>query len=141
MVPVITVLGLHMGTLIGGTVLVEFVFNWPGLSGYLVAAVEARDYPEVVGIVLVVSFIFVFLNLLVDIGLCRARSAGEARRDDRAPLRSPSASGRAGAMLVLVLATPWLPLADVRAMDIPHRFAGPSWRASARARTNSAATC
>lgn len=67
LVPVVTVLGLQMGTLIGGTVLVEFVFNWPGLSGYLVRAVEARDYPEVVAIVLVISFIFVFLNLLVDI--------------------------------------------------------------------------
>ncbi|WP_138465773.1 ABC transporter permease [Poseidonocella sp. HB161398] len=67
LVPVITVLGLEMGTLIGGTVLVEYVFNWPGLSGYLVRAVEARDYPEVVGIVLVISFLFVLLNLLIDI--------------------------------------------------------------------------
>lgn len=67
LVPVVTVLGLQMGTLIGGTVLVEYVFNWPGLSGYLVRAVEARDYPEVVAIVLVISFIFVFLNLVVDI--------------------------------------------------------------------------
>jgi peptide/nickel transport system permease protein len=45
---------------------VEFVFNWPGLSGYLVRAVEARDYPEVMGIVLVISAIFVLLNFLVD---------------------------------------------------------------------------
>lgn len=67
LIPVITILGLEMGTLIGGTVLVEFVFNWPGLSGYLVSAVDARDYPEVVGIVMTVSILFVFLNLLVDI--------------------------------------------------------------------------
>ncbi len=67
MIPVLTILGLEMGTLIGGTVLVEFVFNWPGLSGYLVAAVDARDYPEVVGIVLVISVLFVFFNLVVDI--------------------------------------------------------------------------
>lgn len=67
LVPVVTILGLEMGTLIGGTVLVEYVFNWPGLSGYLVRAVEARDYPEVVGIVLIISFIFVFLNLVIDI--------------------------------------------------------------------------
>ncbi|SDI67399.1 ABC transporter permease [Salipiger marinus] len=67
LIPVLTVLGLEMGTLIGGTVLVEFVFNWPGLSGYLVAAVDARDYPEVVGIVMVISVLFVFLNLLVDV--------------------------------------------------------------------------
>ncbi len=67
MIPVLTVLGLEMGTLIGGTVLVEFVFNWPGLSGYLVSAVDARDYPEVVGIVMTISILFVFLNLLVDV--------------------------------------------------------------------------
>ncbi|MHA7866944.1 MAG: ABC transporter permease [Salipiger thiooxidans] len=67
LIPVLTVLGLEMGTLIGGTVLVEFVFNWPGLSGYLVSAVDARDYPEVVGIVMTISVLFVFLNLVVDV--------------------------------------------------------------------------
>ncbi|MCQ4162055.1 ABC transporter permease [Roseomonas sp. GC11] len=65
--PVVTVVALHLGSLLGGTVLVEFVFNWPGLSGYLVRAVEARDYPEVMGIVLVVSALFVLLNLVVDL--------------------------------------------------------------------------
>jgi len=67
LVPVVTVLGLHLGSLVGGTVLVEYVFNWPGLSGYLVRAVELRDYPEVTGIVLVISILFVLLNLLVDL--------------------------------------------------------------------------
>jgi peptide/nickel transport system permease protein len=67
LMPIVTVLALHIGSLLGGTVLVEYVFNWPGLSGMLVAAVSARDYPEVVGIVLVTSILFVFLNLLVDI--------------------------------------------------------------------------
>jgi len=67
LMPVVTVLALHLGTLLGGTVLVEFVFNWPGLSGLLVSAVNARDYPEVVGIVLVISVLFVALNLAVDI--------------------------------------------------------------------------
>ena len=65
--PVLTVLGLHMGTLLGGTVLVEYVFNWPGLSGFLVRAVEQRDYPEVQGIVLVICVLFVLLNLVVDL--------------------------------------------------------------------------
>lgn len=65
--PVLTVLALHLGSLLGGTVLVEFVFNWPGLSGFLVSAVGARDYPEVVGIILVISILFVLLNVLVDI--------------------------------------------------------------------------
>ncbi|GGF82025.1 peptide ABC transporter [Azorhizobium oxalatiphilum] len=65
--PVLTVVALHLGSLLGGTVLVEYVFNWPGLSGYLVRSVEARDYPEVLGIVLSISVLFVFLNLLVDL--------------------------------------------------------------------------
>jgi peptide/nickel transport system permease protein len=67
LIPVVTVLALHMGSLLGGTVLVEFVFNWPGLSGYLVRAVEQRDYPEVVGIVLVISVALVVINLVVDL--------------------------------------------------------------------------
>jgi peptide/nickel transport system permease protein len=67
LMPVITVLALYLGTLLGGTVLVEFVFNWPGLSGLLVSAVNARDYPEVVGIVLVISVLFVGLNFAVDV--------------------------------------------------------------------------
>lgn len=65
--PVLTVLALHLGALLGGTVLVEHVFNWPGLSGFLVSAVSARDYPEVVGIILVISILLILLNVLVDI--------------------------------------------------------------------------
>ncbi len=65
--PVMTVIGLQMGTLLGGTVLVEYVFNFPGSSGILVVAVESRDYPEVQGIILVISFLFIMLNLLVDL--------------------------------------------------------------------------
>lgn len=65
--PVLTVLGLHMGALLGGTVLVEYVFNWPGLSTPLLRAVESRDYPMVVGIVLVVSTLFLVINLVTDL--------------------------------------------------------------------------
>jgi peptide/nickel transport system permease protein len=64
--PVLTVLGLHMGTLLGGTVLVEYVFNWPGLSTPLLRAVEARDYPMVVGIILTISVLFLLINLIVE---------------------------------------------------------------------------
>ncbi len=67
MIPVTTVLGLQMGALLGGTVLVEFVFNWPGLSTPLLRAVEGRDYPMVVGIVLTVSGIFLLINLVMDL--------------------------------------------------------------------------
>lgn len=65
--PIITVLALNLGSLLGGTVLVEYVFNWPGLSGLLVEAVNARDYPMVIGAILTISVLFVTLNLLVDI--------------------------------------------------------------------------
>ncbi len=67
LMPVLTVLALHLGTLLGGTVLVEYVFNYPGLSGLLVDAVNARDYPIVEGVVLVISVLFVALNLAVDL--------------------------------------------------------------------------
>ncbi|MCB1493451.1 MAG: ABC transporter permease [Rhodobiaceae bacterium] len=65
--PVATVVGLNVGTLLGSTVLIEYVFNWPGLSGFLVSAVEQRDYPAVQGIVLVISFLFILINLGVDL--------------------------------------------------------------------------
>jgi peptide/nickel transport system permease protein len=61
------VVGLQLGTLLGGTVLVEYVFNYPGLSGLLVDAVSARDYPVVEGVVLVISILFVALNLAIDL--------------------------------------------------------------------------
>ena len=65
--PIVTVIALHLGTLLGGTVLVEYVFNYPGISGLLVDAVNARDYPMVQGVVLVISILLVLLNLCVDL--------------------------------------------------------------------------
>jgi peptide/nickel transport system permease protein len=67
LMPVVTVVALNLGTLLGGTVLVEYVFNYPGLSGMLVDAVNARDYPEVQGVVLAISVLFVTLNLVMDL--------------------------------------------------------------------------
>ena len=65
--PIVTVIALNLGTLLGGTVLVEYVFNYPGISGLLVDAVNARDYPMVQGVVLVISILLVLLNLGVDL--------------------------------------------------------------------------
>lgn len=65
--PVVTVVGLQVGTLLGSTVLVERIFNWPGLSGLLVEAVLQRDYPVVQGIVIVISAVFILINIIVDI--------------------------------------------------------------------------
>lgn len=67
LIPVVTVVGLQMGTMLGGTVLIEYVFNWPGLSGFLLEGVLGRDYPVVVGVVVVVSILFVTINLIVDL--------------------------------------------------------------------------
>jgi peptide/nickel transport system permease protein len=65
--PIVTVVALNLGTLLGGTVLVEYVFNYPGISGLLIDAVNARDYPIVQGVVLVISILLVLLNLCVDL--------------------------------------------------------------------------
>ncbi|GGE13541.1 peptide/nickel transport system permease protein [Gemmobacter megaterium] len=65
--PVITVVGLQLGILLGSTVLVEFVYNWPGLSGFLVSAVEQRDYPSVRAVILTVAAIFIAINLAIEI--------------------------------------------------------------------------
>jgi len=65
--PVLTVTGLQMGAMLGGTVIIERVFNYPGLSGLLIDAVTQRDYPIVQGVVLVIAALFVLLNIVVDI--------------------------------------------------------------------------
>ncbi len=67
MIPVITVVGLQFGSLLGGTVLVESVFAVNGLGRMIVDAIRTRDIPVVQGGVLVASLIFVFINLFVDI--------------------------------------------------------------------------
>jgi peptide/nickel transport system permease protein len=67
LIPVITVLGLQAGELIGRIVLIEYIFNWPGLAGLLLTGVFSRDYPTVQAVVVVIAFSFVFINLLVDL--------------------------------------------------------------------------
>lgn len=67
LIPLVTVAGMQFGFLIGGTVIIETVFAWPGLGRLVVQAIFSRDYPLVQGIVFIFSFIFVAMNLLVDI--------------------------------------------------------------------------
>jgi ABC-type dipeptide/oligopeptide/nickel transport system permease component len=67
LIPIVTVVGLRFGGLLAGTVLVESVFNIPGLGRMMVDSVAARDYPMVQGAVLVIATSFVLINLLVDI--------------------------------------------------------------------------
>lgn len=67
LIPVVTVIGLQAGTLLGRVVLVEYIFNWPGLSSLLLHGVFQRDYPLVQAVVLVIAVAFVLINLLVDL--------------------------------------------------------------------------
>lgn len=66
LVPVITVVGLQMGALLGGAVITETVFAWPGVGQLAVNALKTRDYPVVQGVVLISALVFVAINLLVD---------------------------------------------------------------------------
>ena len=67
LIPLVTVAGMQFGFLIGGTVIIETVFAWPGLGRLVVQAIFNRDYPLVQAIVLVMAVIFVGMNLLVDL--------------------------------------------------------------------------
>lgn len=66
MIPIITVLGLQIGTLMGGAVITETVFNWPGLGLRLLDALDTRDWPLMQGIIIFVAVAFVFINIIVD---------------------------------------------------------------------------
>jgi ABC-type dipeptide/oligopeptide/nickel transport system permease component len=66
-IPIITVIGLQFGALLGGAILTETTFAWPGMGRLLVTAITARDYPVVQGIVLTFALIFTLVNLAVDL--------------------------------------------------------------------------
>ncbi|MGY4830440.1 ABC transporter permease subunit [Sphaerotilaceae bacterium SBD11-9] len=67
LVPVITVIGLLVGTLLGGAVLTETIFSWPGVGKWLIDAISRRDYPVVQGGILIVASLVIGVNLLVDL--------------------------------------------------------------------------
>ena len=67
LIPVVTVMGLQLGTLIGGAVITEYVFALPGVGRLVVDAVFARDYPTVQGVVLLIAIGFIVSNLMVDL--------------------------------------------------------------------------
>ena len=67
MLPVVTVIGVQIGYLLGGSILVETVFSWPGLGLQFFRAISSRDLPLVQGGVMFVSVVFVFVNLAVDL--------------------------------------------------------------------------
>jgi len=70
LLPLVTIAGLNLGVLLGGTVVTETVFSWPGVGRLIVQAVTQRDYPVVVAGVLVTSLLFVAVNFIVDLVYC-----------------------------------------------------------------------
>jgi len=67
LLPIVTIVGLQAGLLLSGAVLTETVFAWPGMGTWLVDAIRARNFPVLQGGILFVSFIFVIINLIVDV--------------------------------------------------------------------------
>jgi peptide/nickel transport system permease protein len=67
LIPVITILGIQAGRLLGGTVVIEQVFGWPGIGSLVVRAISQRDYPLIQGSVVFLALLFVLINLIVDI--------------------------------------------------------------------------
>jgi peptide/nickel transport system permease protein len=67
LIPVVTVAGLQLASLLGGVIIVEVVFSWPGLGQLALIAVQRRDYPVLQGAVLVMAITFLLINLVVDL--------------------------------------------------------------------------
>lgn len=67
MIPLVTLLGLSLGSLLGGTAVVEIIYNWPGMGSMAVKAIACRDYPLVQGYVLWIALLYMGINLLIDI--------------------------------------------------------------------------
>ena len=67
LLPIVTTIGLQFGTLLGGAVITESVFAWPGMGRLLLDSISARDYPVVQGVVLMLAVAFIAINLLTDL--------------------------------------------------------------------------
>ena len=67
LIPVVTVIGLQIGIYLGGSIVTETVFSWPGLGRLVVDAIYNRDYPVVQGAIFIYAIMIVVVNLLVDI--------------------------------------------------------------------------
>ena len=67
LIPIITVVGLELGTLLSGSIIVETVFSWPGSGALLISAITSRDYPLITGTVLTYTMAFVLINFIIDI--------------------------------------------------------------------------
>jgi len=70
LLPVVTILGVQFGTLLGGSVITETIFAWPGVGRLAITAIQRRDYPMIQGDVLIISTLFILVNLTVDVLYC-----------------------------------------------------------------------
>jgi dipeptide transport system permease protein len=79
LIPIVTVLGLQVGSLLGGAVLTETIFSWPGIGKWLIDAIARRDYPVVQAGILISALIFIGVNLVVDLlyGVVNPRMRGK----------------------------------------------------------------
>ena len=66
-IPIVTAIGLQLGFLMGGSVVIEKIYGWPGIGRFLVNSIFNRDYTAVQAVVLIIAFFFIFINLVVDI--------------------------------------------------------------------------
>jgi ABC-type dipeptide/oligopeptide/nickel transport system permease component len=67
LIPVVTVLGLQLGSVLTGTIITETIFSWPGVGRLLIQAINFRDYPLVQGCILLIATTYVAMNLAVDV--------------------------------------------------------------------------
>ena len=67
MIPLTTIIGMQLGTMVGGSVLVETIFSWPGIGKWIIDAISNRDYPVLQGAVLIIATIIIVVNLAIDL--------------------------------------------------------------------------
>ena len=67
LIPISTVAGLSFGLMLGGTFLVESIFDWPGIGQFSVLSILTRDYPAVIGVTILYSFIYIIINFFIDL--------------------------------------------------------------------------
>jgi peptide/nickel transport system permease protein len=67
LIPVVTVVGLSYGDLLSGAILIETIFSWPGIGRYAFAAASRADFPAIIGVALVIAFVYTIVNLGVDV--------------------------------------------------------------------------
>ncbi len=67
MIPTVTIIGIAFGYLLGGSVLVETIFAWPGMGKYAFDSIIYMDFPAIMGITLLATIVFLTMNLLVDV--------------------------------------------------------------------------